>query len=132
MGAEVGPEVAGLAPGDPVVLTPCPPCGTCYWCVRAEPSVCVNTQGIVTSTHPDGSTGLSRGGEKVWRGVNLAAFAEYSVLPATGAVKIPEGVPLDVACVVGCAVQTGAGAVLNTAGVEEGATVEPLADVSSS
>jgi Zn-dependent alcohol dehydrogenase len=38
-------------------------------------------------------------------------------------VKVPASVPLEVACVVGCAVQTGVGAVLNTARVEEGATV---------
>ena len=38
----VGPGVDGLAPGDPVVLTPMPPCGRCYWCVRGEPGVCVN------------------------------------------------------------------------------------------
>jgi Zn-dependent alcohol dehydrogenase len=38
-------------------------------------------------------------------------------------VKVDPDVPLDVACVIGCAVQTGVGAVLNTAGVEPGATV---------
>jgi Zn-dependent alcohol dehydrogenase len=119
----VGPEVTGLAPGDHVVLTACPPCGTCYWCVRAEPSLCVNTAGLVTSALPDGSTGLSRDGDVVYRGVNLAAFAEYVLTPASGAVKIASDVPLEVACVIGCAVQTGVGAVLNTAKVVEGATV---------
>jgi S-(hydroxymethyl)glutathione dehydrogenase/alcohol dehydrogenase len=119
----VGPHVVGLAVGDPVVLTPAPPCGQCYYCVRGEPSVCVSSIGIMTSTLPDGSTGLSRRGERVYRGVNLAAFAEYVVTPATGAVKIPKDVPLDVACVIGCAVQTGVGAALNTARIEEGATV---------
>ena len=44
-------------------------------------------------------------------------------MPEVGVVKIDSGIPLDVACVIGCAVQTGVGAVLNTAGVEEGATV---------
>jgi S-(hydroxymethyl)glutathione dehydrogenase/alcohol dehydrogenase len=121
--AELGSGVTGLAPGDSVVLTPCPPCGTCYWCVRDEASLCVNALGISTSCFPDGSTGLSRAGERVWRGVNLAAFSEYVVLPASGAVKLPEGVPAEVACVIGCAVQTGVGSVLNTARVEEGATV---------
>ncbi len=119
----VGPHVEGLAPGDPVVLTPCPPCGTCAWCVRGEASVCVNSLGLQTSQFPDGRTGLSRGGERIYRGVNMSAFAEYVVLPATGAVKIPPDVPLEVACVIGCAVQTGVGAVLNTAQVEEGDTV---------
>lgn len=119
----VGPDVSGLSPGDRVVLTPCPPCGACYFCVRGEASVCVNSLGISTNTLPDGRTGLSRRGETVYRGVNLAAFAEYVVLAAQGAVRIPDGVPLDVACVIGCAVQTGVGAVLNTARVEEGASV---------
>jgi Zn-dependent alcohol dehydrogenase len=119
----LGPGVEGLDPGDPVLLTPCPPCGGCYWCVRGEASLCVNGQGLVTNAFPDGSTGLSRGGEKVYRGLNVGAFAEYVVLPASGAVKIPADVPLDVACVIGCAVQTGVGAVFNAARVEEGASV---------
>ena len=37
--------------------------------------------------------------------------------------KVPDDTPLDVVCVIGCAVQTGVGAVLNTARVEPGATV---------
>lgn len=119
----VGPEVAGLAAGDHVVLTPLPPCGGCYFCVRGEPGVCVNAAAIQTSTFSDGSTGFSRGGAPVFRGVGLGAFGEYVLTPATGAIKIPADVPLEVACVIGCAVQTGVGAVLNTARVEAGATV---------
>lgn len=119
----VGPGVADLAPGDHVVLTPCPPCGVCYWCVRGEPTVCVNATAIQSNTFSDGSTGLSLDGDAVFRGVGVGAFAEHVLTQATGAVKIGEDVPLDVACVIGCAVQTGVGAVLNTAKVEEGATV---------
>jgi len=119
----VGPGVSALHVGDHVVLTPCPPCGTCYWCVRGEPTVCVNALAIQTNTFPDGSTGLALDGQVVYRGVGLGAFAEYVVTQANGAVKIPADVPLDVACVIGCAVQTGVGAVLNTARIEEGATV---------
>ena len=119
----VGPDVRDLAPGDRVVLTPCPPCGACYWCVRGEPGVCVNTAALQSSMLRDGSTRLACDGQVVYRGVGLAAFAEYVITPATGAVKIPGELPLDVACVIGCAVQTGVGAVLNTAKVEEGATV---------
>lgn len=120
---EVGPEVTTLAVGDDVVLTPIPPCGSCYWCVRGEPGVCVNAMQLQTNTFLDGTTGLSRRGDTVFRGVGLGGFAEYVVVPASGAVKIPPGVPREVACVIGCAVQTGVGAVLNTAGVEAGATV---------
>jgi len=105
------------------VLTPCPPCGRCYGCVRGEPGVCVNVMGLVTSSLPDGRTSLSRRGAIVHRGVNLGAFSEYVVLPETGAVKVDGDSPLDVLCVIGCAVQTGVGAVFNTARVEAGATV---------
>jgi Zn-dependent alcohol dehydrogenase len=85
----------------------------------------VNVQGLATSTLPDGRTGLSRKGATVYRGVNLAAFSEYVVLPASGAVKVAPDSPLEVQvlCVIGCAVQTGVGAVLNTARVVPGGTV---------
>jgi S-(hydroxymethyl)glutathione dehydrogenase/alcohol dehydrogenase len=119
----VGSEVEHLTPGDHVVVTPCPPCGSCYWCLRGEPGVCINATAIPMNSFTDGKTGLSSRGEKVWRGVNLAAFGESVLVEASGAVEIPPDVPLDVACVIGCAVQTGVGAVLNTARVEEGATV---------
>jgi S-(hydroxymethyl)glutathione dehydrogenase/alcohol dehydrogenase len=119
----VGEGVTKLSPGDPVVLTPCPPCGTCYWCVRSEPGACENSTALFTNRQLDGTTGLSRHGQTVLRGLGVAAFAEYVITSENGAVKIPEDVPLDVACVIGCAVQTGVGAVLNTARVEAGATV---------
>jgi len=119
----LGPGVDHLEVGDHVVLSPVPPCGRCYRCVRGEASSCKNVMALMTNVMPNGSTGLSRGGECVYGGVGVGAFAEYVVTEATGAVKIPADVPLDVACVIGCAVQTGVGAVLNTAQVEEGATV---------
>ncbi len=119
----LGPGVDHLAVGDPVVLTACPPCGRCYFCIRGEASLCTDTVGLATSAFPDGTTGLSRNGDTVFRGLNLAGFAEYVVTAANGAVRIDPEVPLEVACVIGCAVQTGVGAVINTASVEEGATV---------
>jgi S-(hydroxymethyl)glutathione dehydrogenase/alcohol dehydrogenase len=119
----VGRDVEGLEVGDHVVLTPIAPCGTCYWCVRGEPGVCLNAAMIATNTFRDGTTGLSRGGAVVFRGVGLGGFAEYALVPATGAIRIAPDVPLEVACIIGCAVQTGVGAVLNTARVEPGATV---------
>jgi Zn-dependent alcohol dehydrogenase len=119
----VGPEVEGLAVGDPVVLSPLPPCGHCYWCVRGEPGVCANASGITTNALPDGTTGLSRHDTLVYRGVGVGAFGDHVLMLATGAVKIAADVPLEIACVIGCAVQTGVGAVLNTARVEAGASV---------
>lgn len=121
--AAVGPGVTTLREGDHVVLTPCAPCGLCPWCVRGEWSMCANSDGLLTGTHPDGGTRLSRRGEVVHRGMAVAAFAEMVVIQATGAVKVDPEIPLDLACVIGCAVQTGVGAVINTAAVSEGDTV---------
>ncbi|MFN8037121.1 MAG: Zn-dependent alcohol dehydrogenase [Acidimicrobiia bacterium] len=119
----IGPGVTSLAVGDHVVLTPAAPCGRCYWCVRDEHSLCVNAQAIMTNTFADGTTRLSRGGELVFRGLGVGAFGELVVTQETGAIRIPPDVPLETACVIGCAVQTGIGAVVNTAHVEAGATV---------
>ena len=119
----IGAGVSRVRAGQQVVLTPCPPCGHCYWCARGEHSTCVNVSGITTNTFPDGTTRLSRHGQTVYRGVGLGALAEYVLVPETGAIPLDDGVPTEIVCVIGCAVQTGVGAVLNTAGVEEGATV---------
>lgn len=120
----VGPGVTHLRPGDAVVLNAIYPCGECYFCQRGEHSICAHaTQALITHALPDGETGLSRQGRRVLRGVGVGALAEYVVAPAASAVKIDPDIPLDLACVTGCAVRTGVGAVLNTARVVEGATV---------
>ena len=121
----VGPGVLGLREGDKVILTLRPPCGRCYFCVRGQFSICSEYgASAMTGALPDGGTRLSHRGRTVSRaGVFLAAFAEQAVVPANGAVKVPDDTPLDIASVIGCAVQTGVGAVLNTAKVEAGATV---------
>ena len=119
----VGEGVTMVAPGDKVVLTPIAPCGRCYWCQRDQPGCCVNNSAVLGGAFLDGSTGLSRGGQQVYRGLGVGGFAEYAMTGETGAVKVPADTPLETACVIGCAVQTGVGAVLNTAEVEPGATV---------
>jgi Zn-dependent alcohol dehydrogenase len=119
----VGEGVTAVAPGDKVVLTPVPSCNECYWCLRGEYGCCVNAVMLNTGTLLDGHTPLSRHGQPVMRGVGLGGFAEYVITPASGAVKVSDDTPLEIACVIGCAVQTGVGAVLNTARVPEGATV---------
>jgi Zn-dependent alcohol dehydrogenase len=120
---EVGAGVTGLARGDKVMLTPLPPCGHCYYCVREQPTLCVEAQGFMTGTRKDGTSPFSRGGEPVYRGFAVAGWGEYTVVGENSAIKVSEDTPLEIACVIGCAIQTGVGAVLNTAKVEEGATV---------
>jgi S-(hydroxymethyl)glutathione dehydrogenase/alcohol dehydrogenase len=120
---EVGAGVTDLTPGDTVVLTMAPSCGRCYWCERDERTLCQTYAGLVGGAYPDGSTRLSWQGQPVRRGLVLSAFAERTVVPVEAAVRIPGEMPTDVAAIVGCAVQTGIGAVLNTAKVPAGASV---------
>ncbi len=120
----VGPGVADLHPGDKAVLTPLPSCGHCYFCTRRQPTLCATySAALFLSTRPDGTSPLSRAGRLIHRGLAMGGWAEYVVLPQEGVVKVDDDVDLAEACVIGCAVQTGVGAVLNTAAVEEGATV---------
>ena len=120
---EVGPGVTRLQKGDKVMLTPLPTCGVCYFCGRGEPQLCVEGQNFMTGLRMDGSSPLSRNGERVFHGFGLAGWGELPTVHERRAVKIPEDTPLEIACVIGCSVQTGVGAVLNTMKVEEGATV---------
>jgi S-(hydroxymethyl)glutathione dehydrogenase/alcohol dehydrogenase len=119
----IGEGVKLLAVGDKVVMSPVASCGRCYWCTRGQPTQCVTKSQAFSSTFVDGTTGLSRRGEMVYRGMSVGGFAQYALADETGAVKVPDDTPLEIACVIGCAVQTGTGAALNTAKVVPGATV---------
>ncbi len=119
----VGPGVRSVARGDKVMLTPLGSCGRCYFCARSQPTLCSDAQHFMTGLMPDGSSPLSRRKQLVYRGFAVAGFGEETVVSEAGCVKLPSDTPLDVACVIGCAIQTGVGAVLNTARVEEGASV---------
>ena len=55
--------------------------------------------------------------------LNTGCFADYLVVPADAAVPIRVDLPDEEAALVGCAVATGVGAALWTAGVEPGASV---------
>jgi S-(hydroxymethyl)glutathione dehydrogenase/alcohol dehydrogenase len=120
---EVGAGVRTLAPGDKVLLAPLAPCGRCYWCVRGEHAICQEAMFGLGGGYADGSTPLTRNGVVVTRGVGVGGFSELVINSESGAVKIAPETPLEIAAVIGCAVQTGVGAVLNTARVEPGATV---------
>jgi Zn-dependent alcohol dehydrogenase len=71
----------------------------------------------------DGGTRLAHNGTELIRGIVVAGFAEETVVPAAAVTALPDDIPLHVAALIGCAIQTGLGAVMNTAAVEVGATV---------
>lgn len=121
--AAVGSGVTSVAPGDHVVSVAMPGCGHCYFCVRNQHTICIENRNFSSGLLADGSRALHRNGETVYRGLGVGGFAEYSLTSEHGVVKIDDDIPLELAAVVGCAVQTGVGAVVNLAQVEPGATV---------
>jgi S-(hydroxymethyl)glutathione dehydrogenase / alcohol dehydrogenase len=122
--SEVGPDVESLQPGDPVVLALLPSCGNCGECRRGRPNFCeLGARMAATGTLADGTSRLSLDGTTLHHFNSVSSFARHAVVPESVAVKIRSDVALDTAALVGCAVLTGCGAVLNTARVEEGATV---------
>jgi S-(hydroxymethyl)glutathione dehydrogenase/alcohol dehydrogenase len=121
---EVGPDVTSPKVGDHVILSIVPHCGTCSYCKEGRPNYC-STAGDAMGVGGmfDGTSRLSRNGEKVNQFLTVASFAEYSVVPVSGCVVIPKEMPLDRAALISCAVLTGYGAVANTAKVEAGSRV---------
>ena len=119
----VGPGVRTVAPGDHAILVAVAPCGLCYWCVRGEPTSCQEARSFMSGALPDGTIALSRKEQPVYRGLGVGGFGEYVVTTDNAVVRVDPDLPLDLASVIGCAIQTGVGAVFNTAKVEPGATV---------
>jgi S-(hydroxymethyl)glutathione dehydrogenase/alcohol dehydrogenase len=70
----------------------------------------------------DGTCRFHAGGKPVHH-YNTSSFAERSIVPARTAVKVDPILPLTELALMGCAVMTGVGAVLNTARVRPGDTV---------
>lgn len=115
---EVGPGVTRVAPGDHVVLTTLGNCGQCEACDRGLPTHCRQSVG--------GGAGAGRfkvGGGEAFQFANTGVFSQHTVVFETQCVAIDPDVPLTSACLIGCAVLTGTGAVLNRARVQPGETV---------
>ena len=119
----LGPGVTDVSIGDTVVLAVAPSCGVCFYCTRGEPSLCVESSVALRGVFPDGSSRITRRGELVRRSVGLGAFAEQVVVSRSAVVVVDPDTPLHLACVLGCGVGTGLGAVLNTAAVKPGGSM---------
>ena len=110
---EVGLGVSHVSEGDHVVLSTLQNCGHCPYCDAGHPTMCRSTFG-------ERPTPFSLSGEPHYAFANVASFAQYTVVKAAQAVPIPKEVSLASACLIGCGVLTGAGAVLNRAKVAAG------------
>ncbi len=127
---EVGPLEDGvgrpeLKPGDHVVMVFVPSCGHCEPCGEGRPALCepgaaANTAGTLLS----GARRLHRrDGTPVNHHLGVSAFAEYATVSRRSLVKVDPDLPFEEAALFGCAVLTGVGAVVNTAGVKTGSAV---------
>lgn len=118
---ETGEDVDDLVAGDHVVFVFMPSCGHCLPCCEGRPALCEpgaehNTAGDLLS----GARRLSKNGRPINHHVGVSAFAEYTTVSRRSVVKFDRDIPFDIAALFGCAVLTGAGAVINTADVTPG------------
>ncbi len=112
---EVGSAVKTVKAGDHVVLSTLASCGRCSACARGLPTRCRSSIGNWTQP-------FTYQGKPTFNFAAVSCFAELTVIDAVQAVKIPDDVPLTSACLIGCGVITGMGAVLNRAKVQPGET----------
>jgi S-(hydroxymethyl)glutathione dehydrogenase/alcohol dehydrogenase len=115
----VGPGVTHVVPGDGVVLNWAPSCGDCHACSLGEVWLC----GKALTGVGDVYARRASDGADLHPGLNVAAFAEETVVSAGCVLPAPDGVPLAEAALLGCAVLTGYGAVHRSARVRQGETV---------
>jgi S-(hydroxymethyl)glutathione dehydrogenase/alcohol dehydrogenase len=120
----IGEGVTSVKVGDHVIPLYTAECGECKFCKSNKTNLCSSvraTQG--KGLMPDGTSRFSYEGQPIYHYMGCSTFSEYTVLPEVSVAVIPKEAPLEKVCLLGCGVTTGIGAVLNTAKVEEGATV---------
>ncbi|MGI3168373.1 zinc-binding dehydrogenase [Pseudooceanicola sp. C21-150M6] len=122
---EVGAGVDDVKVGDKVVFQFAPSCGRCSNCQSGRPQICESAlQARKTAGLLSGGTRIrGAGGEEIFHHTGVSCFAEYAVVNRGSIVVIDDPISAVDAAVFGCAVMTGAGAVLNTARIQAGETV---------
>ena len=126
--AQLGPGVTDVALGDRVIMTFLPRCGACAGCAAGGRLPCeVGTAANNDGTLVGGGIRLHRtaGGveQRVHHHLGVSAFASHAVVSRTSVVPVDADVPPDIAALLGCAVLTGGGAVINAGRPEPGAPV---------
>ena len=117
-----GAGVTKLTPGQRVIFSFRPNCGECFYCHQGHPVLCEG-RSAPAGTFLDGKTRLTKNGQPIYHMARVASFAEHAVTPAEQLIPIPDDFPMAVAALIGCAVMTGVGAVINTAQVQAGSSV---------
>jgi len=120
----VGAGVTSVEAGDHVVLSWVPYCERCRYCRDGRPALCERVaRTAFNGVMADGTTRLSMEGRRVYSYLATASFADRVVVAESAAVRVRKDAPLETVALVGCAVATGVGAVINTARVRPGSSV---------
>lgn len=117
----VGEGVTSVKEGDHVIPLYIPECGECKFCKSPKTNLCGKiraTQG--KGVMPDGTSRFTCKGQKLFHFMGCSTFSQYTVVAEISIAKVPESVPLEKVCLLGCGISTGYGAAINTAKVEPG------------
>jgi len=114
---EAGSSDSAFSPGDHVVLAFVPACGECPFCRQGRPALCeagamANHEGTLLGGH---HRLREDSGDHIHHHLGVSAFSDHIVVSERSAVVVPDDLPFEIAALFGCAVLTGAGALLNTA-----------------
>jgi S-(hydroxymethyl)glutathione dehydrogenase/alcohol dehydrogenase len=122
----VGPGTKGFTEGDHVVFSFLPACGRCRYCANGMQYLCDSGANLLTGSRWDDAAGFrfkTKDGTDVGQMCGLGTFAEITTVDVRSTVKIPDDIPLEVACLTGCGVGTGWGTAVEAGRVEPGDTV---------
>ena len=118
----IGPGVTRMKPGDHVVCSFVPSCGTCRYCATGRSSLCDYGVNALSGAFPDGGFRYHADGRDYGSLCMLGTFSERATVSQHSVVKIDDWLPLEVAVLVGCGVPTGWGTATQAGGVRVGDT----------
>ena len=114
----VGDEVRRVRPGDRVLSSVTPACGSCWWCLNGMSNHCELNPAVKAAPRFEVAPG-----EWAAAVCGCGTFAEEMVVHEASLVPVHTDLADEQLALLGCGVTTGLGAALNTAEVAPGSTV---------
>jgi aryl-alcohol dehydrogenase len=120
----IGAKVTKVEPGDHVVLS-YRSCSKCRNCLAGDPSHCLKIfECNFSGTRDDGSCTLHQSGHAIHCNFfGQSSFSTYALATEANTVKVDKALPLKLLGPLGCGIQTGAGAVMNTLAPAAGSSI---------
>jgi aryl-alcohol dehydrogenase len=120
----VGERVRKVKAGDPVVLT-YDSCGVCHACRGGNPAYCADCASLNFTDQRAGQPGSYRQGDQEIHGhfFGQSSFSTYAIARERNTIRVRKDAPLEILGVLGCGVQTGAGAAMNSLRPEPGSSI---------